>query len=399
MNARIPFDQVMSVEKSNPLVYQSLLFNMQQDGVIPVIGAGLSAWVYPTWDAVLRKLFEDSVIHDKETVHKIQEHLSLYEFEEAALMLKEVLGEKVYFNKLQDIFDVKKIDTYKTYRPKYQQYLPILFRGPVATTNFDCCLEELFGFKGERILCPKASFESRDKEKNFAINLRDSEKMLVKLHGSIRYPTGMVFDSKQYDEVYGVGSKNGKIDFSKPVPIALRALFYSKRLLFLGCGLKKDRTCTVLQSCFCEGYAIMEKNDVSDFAIRKRELQDMNVSVIWYQKGQHYASLSSVIFQLYYDLRRLRTTYKTGIHFSLRPCSESQSIRVRFHSEESKQEFIDSMSVELPLMLRQPYAEESREGDYEVTLPVILDTDHSTNQERVRELFEFIRRMDCEMML
>jgi len=45
-------------------------------------------------------------------------------------------------------------------------------------------------------------------------------------------------------EAYG----NGTLDLSKPVPKVLRYHFKTSSLLFLGCGLNRDRTMEVFQA-------------------------------------------------------------------------------------------------------------------------------------------------------
>ena len=50
-----------------------------------------------------------------------------------------------WFDILRDSFDPQQLAQRRGSRPAYQKWLPQLFKGLVLTTNFDRCLEDLYG--------------------------------------------------------------------------------------------------------------------------------------------------------------------------------------------------------------------------------------------------------------
>jgi hypothetical protein len=75
----------------------------------------------------------------------------------------------------------------------------------------------------------------------FVPKLIKGDRCILKLHGDAEDHDTYVFTADQYDQAYG-----SPVDFKKPLPRALRQIFVSHSLLFLGCSLERDWT---LVSC------------------------------------------------------------------------------------------------------------------------------------------------------
>ena len=123
----------------NRAVYDKILEHTERSNLVPVIGAGLSAWVgYPMWDELLHR-------HGAEfdVAEAVEDHLTAWRYEEAAEVMAKASGD-AWFDILRDSFDPRQIAERRGNRPAYQKWLPKLFRGLVLTTNFDRCLEDLY---------------------------------------------------------------------------------------------------------------------------------------------------------------------------------------------------------------------------------------------------------------
>lgn len=65
------FDKIMSYDTANRIVYNSLCKEMKKgEGVLPFVGAGLSAFAYDTWEQLLIKLSSDLSNKDKKVFRK-----------------------------------------------------------------------------------------------------------------------------------------------------------------------------------------------------------------------------------------------------------------------------------------------------------------------------------------
>lgn len=61
----------------------------------------------------------------------------------------------------------------------------------------------------------------------------------MKLHGDAESDATHILTEQQYELAYG---QPPAFDFQKPLPKALRQIYISQSLLFLGCGLEQDWT-------------------------------------------------------------------------------------------------------------------------------------------------------------
>lgn len=310
----------LSEEDNNRVVYKKLLEMMKKQNVIPVIGAGLSCWAYPLWRTLLRKQAE--IYGIQEEVDKL---LSENKYEEAASALEQEVTENGFLNNLEEIFSEEKLEENKSKMPEYLRKLLALFHGPVVTTNFDRMIENLYHLEGmipPDTVNPANAFE---KGKIRKIH-QEKTQMLVKMHGDIMDSDHMVFTKEKYDETYGENPQDP--DLSLPMPRFLKQLLENNHLLFLGCSLEADRTCSVIKKCSenIRQFALLElpadtenakdrykpilKEGENQNGRRKESLRkrigyvtgEMNVLPIWYPHGMHTEALEAFFSQLYKDI-------------------------------------------------------------------------------------------------
>ena len=275
----------------NRAVYDKILEHTERSNLVPVIGAGLSAWVgYPMWDELLRR-------HGAEfdVAEVVEDRLTAWRYEEAAEVMAKASGD-AWFDILRDSFDPRQIAERRGNRPAYQKWLPQLFKGLVLTTNFDRCLEALYsdpdsvnpGDDFQKKRAERAGFENRH--------------LLIKLHGDIKDPWNMVLTRTAYDECYGADSESP--DLEKPMPKFLSEQVNRRPMLFLGCSLHQDRTCAVLRICSRVGshYALLPRpKEDAEFARRREELRELGIRPVWYPAGKHDEALNAFFTRLAAD--------------------------------------------------------------------------------------------------
>ncbi|MBD5471097.1 MAG: hypothetical protein HDR19_08295 [Lachnospiraceae bacterium] len=163
--------------------------------------------------------------------------------------------------------------------------LPYLFDSSlVMTTNFDRVLEEVFDKchkKFEKVITPyEPDLLTQSRQNN--------PRCLFKLHGDIGPDIHdierLIFTKTQYDRAY---ANDG------PLMQELPQWFQSKKLLFLGCSLAKDKTMGVLQQVTSKNpgldhYAILACCP-GDIPQRCIELGNWGISAIYYPDGRHEA--------------------------------------------------------------------------------------------------------------
>ena len=311
----------LSEEDNNQVVYKELLEMMKKQNVIPVIGAGLSCWAYPLWRTLLRKQAE--IYGIQEEVDKL---LSENKYEEAASALEQEVTRNKFLNNLKKTFSEEKLEENKSKMPEYLRKILALFRGPIVTTNFDRMIENLYHLEGvvpPDTVNPASVFEKGKIRKMH----QEKTRMLVKMHGDIMDSDHMVFTKEKYDETYGENPQNPD-DLSLPMPHFLKQLLENNHLLFLGCSLEADRTCSVIKKCSenIQQFALLElpadtenakdkckpilKEGENQNGRRKESLRkrigyitgEMNVLPIWYPHGMHTEALEAFFSQLYKDV-------------------------------------------------------------------------------------------------
>lgn len=156
-------------------------------------------------------------------------------------------------------------------------------KGCIITTNYDHLIEgtgiKIEGYK-----------HGCQEEHNFVSNLTRGDRCLLKLHGDCDTPSSYIFTKTHYDQHYG-----NPFDYSKQLPKALRQIFISHSLLFLGCSLGDDYTLKLFKDVvemadfeIPDHYTILQ--DPGTPELRNEEesrLLGMNIRPIWYPKDEH----------------------------------------------------------------------------------------------------------------
>jgi hypothetical protein len=204
-------------------ILSGLIEALRQQRVVPFVGAGMSAVMgMPIWADALRSLNER--INDPRDPG-IDTLIDRSRYLEAAdaLFKTDLTLAKSY---VRTTYKVQKI-------AGPIQLLPSLSHGCVVTTNFDDAIEHAMKAKD-------ISFDGHMygmEEHNFFSRLTRGERCLLKLHGDYDNSSTYILSGDQYAAAYGE-----PFSFKKPIPKALRQIYISTTLLFLGCSLETDTT-------------------------------------------------------------------------------------------------------------------------------------------------------------
>ena len=299
----ITFQNIMDFATVNRENYEQLKQQIQRGTVIPFVGAGLSACVYPGWKKVLQIIAEDVMdLNAKKDVLKLlsDEYVKEHEdaLEQAAKCLEDVWTKSVFDNKLYHIFSPQKLekaDVKETLCKEAVSVLPRLFpQGVVLTTNYDHVLENVYITYGGGIHACDVLHQER---LNRRLREMSSESLLIKLHGDVEEAaTSIILNGKSYDEAYQDDS---------PLIEILHRCYGTKSMLFLGCSLEHDRTMNELQKTLEPGnlhFAIFpcERNG-ADLQNTVRHMGEKGILPILYPDGQ-YVCVRIILEQLLMDL-------------------------------------------------------------------------------------------------
>lgn len=301
---------------NNQVVYDQLLSLMRKQNITPVIGAGLSHWVYPLWDEMLEGLGENYGFKEE-----ICQLISKGKYEEAASFLENELTHNRLVLLLQRTFSISLLKKKAAEMPEYLKLIPQLFHGPIITTNFDRCIEHLFEVSGvgrPDIVDPSDNFQSEKIKRA----LHGYRSLLIKLHGDIEDPEHLILTEEAYNDTYGANRDHP--DLSRPMPQFLQKALERNPLLFMGCSLNHDRTCELIKVCTsnCQQFAFLElpenekgsclddsciesagkKINAKLFNLQKHIFGDLNIQAIWYPHGKHEQAFTAFFNQLLVDL-------------------------------------------------------------------------------------------------
>lgn len=200
--------------------------------VAPFVGAGLSRPCgYPMWGEALKKMADRL---DTLGIEDIGPLMARYDYLQAAEVLYAAAEDRVnHF-----------IKTEFRKRPSGVQgavtLLPQLSHGCMVTTNFDTVIEDLFRAEGQPL---DGYMYGKQPGNAFVQRLLRGERCILKLHGDASQDNTYVFTRSQYASAYGE-----PLSFENQLPRALRQIFISHSLLFLGCSLEQDKTLDLFQS-------------------------------------------------------------------------------------------------------------------------------------------------------
>lgn len=288
-------------ESNQEAVFSDLINLIRRRKVAPFVGAGISAAAgYPGWGNALQELGRKLVDIDDNEV----DHL-LIEGEYLALAQKLSDASQIQLNNhVGTTFRVKaNIEENRSRIPMVIQLLPRLCSGAMVTTNFDTLIEDWFKSKG----APEFDgfLLGLQQNSNFVQKLLKGDRCLLKLHGDASQPETYVFTEDQYKQGYG----EGEIDFRLQLPKALRQVYISHSLLFLGCSLAQDKTMELFKHVKDEGQFVIPehfslladplKDDGEIDLQAKQETEDrlfeIGIRPIWYSGEGNHAMLTKLL--------------------------------------------------------------------------------------------------------
>ena len=255
----------------NRTLLPNLIRQIRGPGVLPFVGAGLSApYNLPQWSELLKTLAPDAG-----TRTKVEGLLAANEYEEAAQLLMGIKGPRLFRISFRAAFDAVAID------PTKQSAVRSLARfrhGPIITTNFDRVIETVLKHEG----CTLDIIVGEEPARMSEAFQYDAD-VLLKVHGDIQDPAGRVLARQEYEEAY-----------SRWLAVLLRNVA-TRCLLFLGCSLKTDRPVQVLADLVRAGhgltnhYALLSLPTTPDEIVsRARQLaEESHILAIWYPTGDH----------------------------------------------------------------------------------------------------------------
>jgi len=164
--------------------------------------------------------------------------------------------------------------------------LPRAGKGCVVTTNFDDAIEETYRLGQAEF----GAYMHGTQDHNFFQRLVRGDRCLLKLHGDAENPATHILTGRQYNEAYG-----SPFDFKKPLPKALRQIYVSNSMLFLGCSLEQDLTLELFHAVKAQNeyavpkhYAILSAPvDQQALAEKTTRLLSLQIQPIWYPDGRH----------------------------------------------------------------------------------------------------------------
>jgi hypothetical protein len=283
------FDKIMSYDTANRIVYNSLCKEMKKgEGVLPFVGAGLSAFAYDTWEQLLIKLSSDLSNKDKKSIQKA---VKVGDYFTASDLLCEKYGETLFYNELRDVFSEDKIDDDEL--KKSAAYLiPKLCQGDCITTNFDRVLEH--ACRLNNIVPDRAIPTDTNQLNEYLRNGNKKSALVFKIHGDIlSNKDDIIVTGKSYNEHYGIDT---------PLRKQLTRWIDSRKLLFLGASLKQDRTVDIIKERMEEGmynYTIYGCKQY-DIPLLKQHFEEMNTMAIFYDSSDH-KNLKTILLKLIKD--------------------------------------------------------------------------------------------------
>lgn len=299
----ITFQDIMNYATINKDNYEQLKRQIQHGTVIPFVGAGLSACIYPGWWSALKMLADD--IMDLAAKKEILEILSddymmkhADALEYAAKRLEVIWTKNVFDQKIYRIFSPEKLEKAEVKEILCKEavaVLPGVFpQGVILTTNYDHVLEKVYGIYGEGVHSCDVLHQER---LNRRLKEMSSGALLIKLHGDVEEAsTSVILHRESYDMAYQDGS---------PLVMVLRKCYGNKSILFLGCSLEHDRTMDELQRTLepgnihftffpCEDDGTVKQNIVM-------HMGEKSILPILYPKGQ-YVCVRLILEQLLMEL-------------------------------------------------------------------------------------------------
>ncbi len=348
----------------NKIYLPMLVRQMSSAGVVPFVGAGLSApFGFPQWTKFLLDAAGPVGL-----AGPIQSLMNEGKYEEAAEQVLTALTSTGF----QDLIEFYFGDTVLERKQLTGaiQLIPEISRGPVITTNFDRVLETVFRSANQ----PFQS-EVRASAAKLAIPaLQENSRVLLKIHGDWSDPDNRVLTLSEYHKYYG--DPDGDIDLDRDLP-RLLYLLAVRPVLFLGCSLQQDRTVAIFKHVAdkvqSRHFGIVQlPADEAEYRKRREYLLSRNIRPIWYPEGKHQ--------NIEILLRYLVDQLPAHLRITLKPAEERDTIPTPLTSfigrETERKEVIDLVAKSRLLTLVGAPGSGKTRLAIEVARSVRSDFDH-----------------------
>ncbi len=258
--------------------FQDLLDAVDRGRVVPFVGAGIAKPIgMPLWGEALTHLLARLPAAD-------------------APAISALIASGKYLEAAQALAAHDLVQTTNFVRTTYRAQminlvgplllLPRFARGCIVTTNFDDAIEKTY----ERSALEFKAYMHGTQDHNFFQRLVRGDRCLLKVHGDAENGATHILTKAQYQDAYG-----DPFDFHKPLPKALRQIYISQSLLFLGCSLNQDWTLELFKKAKAQDeyqipthYAVLPAPaDVQAKQQKATSLLDLNIQPIWYPWDQH----------------------------------------------------------------------------------------------------------------
>lgn len=256
--------------------FRELADSIARQRIVPFVGAGLSQPMdMPLWGAAMRRL------HDR--IHNPNDPA-----------ISALIDQGLYLDAAQVLAEHSQILTENFIRTTYRvqqvvgpaMLLPRIASGCIVTTNFDDAIEEVFKLEDIRF----DGYMHGRQQNNFFSRLVRGHRCILKLHGDADDPQTYVLTKAQYLEAY-----EEPLNFQRPLPKALRQIYISNTLLFLGCSLEQDWTLELFKKVkehsdfeIPHHYAFLPTPDTPQNKQEKAaSLLGLDIQPIWYPAGEH----------------------------------------------------------------------------------------------------------------
>ncbi len=258
-------------------VFLDLVDAVRFGRIAPFVGAGLSkACGYPMWGEALRKIAQK--LNGLE-VQNIEPLMEQYDYLQAAQVLHDASAQQV-----QHFIKTEFRQRGAIHGPV--RLLPEFSNGCIVTTNFDTVIEDLFRDRGQPL---DGYMHGTQAGNNFVQRLLRGERCILKLHGDAGQANTHVFTQAQYQAAYG-GASGELFAFQNQLPRALRQIFISHSLLFLGCSLEQDKTLDLFKFVVDEAafeipdhFALLNEPATPQERARKEtRLLQLKIRPLWY---------------------------------------------------------------------------------------------------------------------
>lgn len=270
------FEKIMKYDTANRIVYNNLCKSMKSaEGVLPFIGAGISAFAYGTWEQLLYRFSEDLLAKDRKTVENA---IAKGDYFRATDLLCKKYGETLFYSELRETFSEDKIDDIEL-KKSTAFLVPKLCHGDCITTNFDRVLEHACSLNN---MIPDRALPTNTNQLNeHQRNGKRKSALIFKIHGDVlSNKEEIILTGKSYDEHY---------NRETPLKKQLTKWIDNRKLLFLGASLKQDKTVDLLKERMEEGmynYTIYgcKQAEIADL---KKHFEEMNIMAIFYDSDNH----------------------------------------------------------------------------------------------------------------